>query len=356
MIQRLTFILAVLCFTLCTNLAIANPGFQGAWVGDWSGGGNQGRIYATISATGVTRGVVLNTARGDWGELTGTVTSSGIVQFAISYSRDAAQSWTGSVAVSLRNLRLGLRQTAGNARIACTLRADPFRGVLSAPANTSGQWVGRWTSMTRIGGQRIPNSGTAAISVLPNGEVNGTVTQSNGSIGIFVGRITPQGDMYGEIQSGELPPDPMVARFVPSPQSLSAPFVQLAQGGDTSNVVNGTLTLTSGDRLPGTGSDRILGVWTGSWRMGADGGTMSITVRENGVLSGTLVNARSPSVTGSLSGTVTSLGNFNLTVVLGTAAPASLSGRMELAGARVIGTINGNATMPPGSFSLQRRP
>lgn len=346
MLRRLILLIGVCIALMYSDSALGSARFQGSWIGDWSGGGQKGRLYATISLAGTATGYVLNTTAGDWGELNGSVSPSGDISFAISYTSIPVQNWTGKVTSSLQNLKLNARPVGAVSRIYSTLRPDPFRGAEVAPENSTGTWSGSWS-----GGGR---HGSAEITVLSTGRAEGVVTASDGESGIVDGQLTPQGDFFGVIQYPSGATDPFVSKFIPGRLRMTAPYTQRRHG---TTVVRGTFTLVSGP-LPLSNDSRSVGTWTGSWRNGSDAGTMTIVVRANGMLTGTLLSARTR-MTGNITGQVTGIGNFFVDVTVVSPAPGSparfeLDGTMALAGSRLNGTFVGASS--PGNFSLQRRP
>jgi len=151
MLRRLSVILAMLTFVLFGGSAFAANPFAGFWVGDWNGGGQRGRIYATISGAGTVAGCVINSGAGDWGDLGGTVSNAGVAAFTVSYTKLTAQTWNGKCSLLNGTIRMSVIVPSTGSRITSTLRRDPFNFAEQAPENSVGEWSGVWQSGRQSG-------------------------------------------------------------------------------------------------------------------------------------------------------------------------------------------------------------
>jgi hypothetical protein len=344
MLRRLSVILAMLTFVLFGGSAFAANPFAGFWVGDWNGGGQRGRIYATISGAGTVAGCVINSGAGDWGDLGGTVSNAGVAAFTVSYTKLTAQTWNGKCSLLNGTIRMSVIVPSTGSRITSTLRRDPFNFAEQAPENSVGEWSGVWQSGRQ--------SGTLQFTVNPNGSVNGVIL-GNGASGNLTGSVTPQGDFFGSITYPGNIVEPIVSRFVPSGLRLSAPFTQRKNG---TTPTRGSLTLKSGP-LPDLGSStRVIGRWAGNWRTATESGAIEVIFLANGSISGTFRKTGSPLI-GLINGQATGIGSFqaNVTFPVPGQSPMlkSLNGTVSAAGSRLIGgfTLDGVS----GSLTLQRR-
>lgn len=345
MLRRLSFVFAFLWFVVLGGSAFAANPFAGSWVGDWNGGGQRGRIYATISGAGTVSGFVINSSAGDWGDLAGSVNNIGIVALSVNYTNMAPQSWSGKTTFARGNIRLSAIVPSTGGRISSTLRRDPFNLAEQAPENAVGEWSGVWQSGRQ--------SGTFQFTVNPNGSVTGETVSDVGPNGVLSGSVTPQGDFFGSIEYPGGIVEPIVSKFVPAGLRLSAPFTQRKNG---STPVRGSFTLKSGP-LPELGNDpRRLGRWSGSWRTPTESGSMVVIFQANGVISGSIRKAGSP-IVGAINGQAIGIGSFmaNITfVVPGQGIIVTpLTGSVSAAGSRLIGafSIDGVA----GDLNLQKR-
>ena len=343
MLRRLSFVFAFLWMTIVGGSALAANPFAGYWVGDWSGGSQRGRIYATVSGAGTVSGVVLNSTAGDWGELDGSINDVGVAVLFVTYTKMPLETWNARALFVKNNLRLSVVVPTGG-RISSTLRRDPFNYAEQAPANAIGEWSGVW--------QQGRQGGTLQFTVNPDGSVSGVIL-GNGASGTLSGSVTPQGDFTGSITYPGAIVEPIVSRLVPNGLRLSAPFTQ-RKGGTT--AVRGSFTLKSGP-LPDFGTDtRVLGRWSGIWRTPNDSGSITVVFQANGRISGTLRKAGNPTIA-LINGQATGIGSFqaNVTIPVPGQSPLlkSLNGTVSASGGRLIGsfTLDGVA----GTLTLQRR-
>ncbi len=276
--------------------------FAGNWLTSWSASGEKTTAYISIETGGRVSGTVLNTTKGTWATLSGSVAGNGNATASFTYPGYSRTTLSGFLRTAGRNIASDLTVSNSGQRIKPTLKPNAFGGSTAPAPALVGTWSGTWKS-TEVG--------NAELTFDLNGTVSGRFENLSADLrGSVSGTTTPQGDFYGTVTYEGGNQRRVVATFKVSSKSASATFVQDMRNG---SVFKAPLSLRKGPLPSRENLARLVGRWKGSWAGDGQRGTTDLFVEADGTVFGSVKN-NTVRLTGPLTGRVNPDGSFTGTL------------------------------------------